>query len=91
MPTRPFNHPVTLRQSLFPGALPDPLPEKETIPEGLWTAEQAAAYVGVHVDTLRKWVRLGKFPRIPLPGSGRDFRFSRELIDEWVKRRALGT
>jgi predicted site-specific integrase-resolvase len=36
--------------------------------QGLWTAKQAAEYVGVHVEALRKWVRLGKFPRIPLPG-----------------------
>jgi excisionase family DNA binding protein len=57
---------------------------------GLWTAEQAAGYVGVHVDTLRKWVRLQKFPRIPLPGKGKDFRFSKELIDAWIKNRALG-
>lgn len=57
----------------------------------LWTAEQAASYVGVHVDTLRKWVRLGKFPRIPLPGSGKDIRFSRSLIDRWAEERALGT
>jgi excisionase family DNA binding protein len=58
--------------------------------EGLMKAEEAAAYVGVHVDTLRKWVRLGKFPRIPLPGKGKDFRFTKELIDEWASRRALG-
>jgi excisionase family DNA binding protein len=58
--------------------------------EGLWTAEQAAKYVGVHVATLRKWVRLGKFPRIPLPGKRKDFRFTKELIDEWAKKRALG-
>jgi excisionase family DNA binding protein len=77
--------------TVIPGSPSDPLPEKETLPEGLWTAEQAAKYVSVHVDTLRKWVRLGKFPRIPLPGLGSDFRFSRELIDEWAKRRALGT
>jgi excisionase family DNA binding protein len=59
--------------------------------EGLWIAERAAKYVGVHVDTLRKWVRLGKFPRIPLPGKGKDFRFTKELIDEWARERALGT
>ena len=58
--------------------------------QGFWTVQQAASYVGVHVDTLRKWVRLGKFPRIPLPGKGKDFRFTRELIDEWAKKRALG-
>lgn len=58
--------------------------------EGFMTAEEAAQYVGVHVDTLRKWVRLGKFPRIPLPGKGKDFRFTKELIDEWARNRALG-
>ena len=57
--------------------------------DGLWSA--AAEYVGVHPDTLRKWVRLGKFPRIPLPGSGKDFRFSKDQIDEWARKRALGT
>jgi excisionase family DNA binding protein len=63
---------------------------QHTKKEGLMNAEEAAAYVGVHVDTLRKWVRLGKFPRIPLPGKGKDFRFTKELIDEWARRRALG-
>ena len=53
------------------------------------TAEQAAEYINVHVETLRKWVRLGKFPRIPLPGAGKDFRFSKAMIDEWVRKRAL--
>jgi excisionase family DNA binding protein len=54
------------------------------------TAIEAAAYVGVHPDTLRRWVRLTKFPCIPLPGKGTDFRFSKALIDEWAKKRALG-
>jgi excisionase family DNA binding protein len=60
---------------------------------GRWIhdAEQAAAYVGVHTDTLRKWVRLGKFPRIPLPGSGKDFRFSNAMIDERARKRTLGS
>jgi len=54
------------------------------------TAEEAAAYIKVHPDTLRRWVRLGVFPRIPLPGKGKDFRFSKELIDDWARKRALG-
>jgi excisionase family DNA binding protein len=52
------------------------------------TAEEAASYIGVHVETLRKWVRLGVFPHIPLPGAGKDYRFTRTSIDEWA--RALG-
>ena len=31
------------------------------------TADEAAAYIRVHVETLRKWLRLGVFPHIPLP------------------------
>lgn len=55
------------------------------------TAEQAAEYIAVHVETLRKWVRLGKFPCVPLPGAGKDYRFSRAMIDEWARKRALNT
>jgi excisionase family DNA binding protein len=36
------------------------------------TAEEAAAYLKVHVETLRKWVRLGVFPHVPLPGAGKE-------------------
>jgi len=64
--------------------------DKPEFAEGLWSTETAAAYMGVHADTLRKWVRLGKFPRTPLPGSGKDFRFSKQMIDEWARKRALG-
>jgi excisionase family DNA binding protein len=44
------------------------LPQK---PSGLMTTEEAAAYLRVHPDTLRKWVRLGKIPRVPMPGAGK--------------------
>ena len=54
-----------------------------------FTAEQAADYLKVHVDTFRKWVRLGKIPRVPLPGSGKDFRFRRASLDEWARGREL--
>jgi excisionase family DNA binding protein len=65
-------------------------PEKQPEPvESLWTTEQAAAYVGVHVQTLRKWVRCGKFPRIHLPGGGKDFRFSKAMIDRWSEKRSI--
>ncbi|HEY0793570.1 MAG TPA: helix-turn-helix domain-containing protein [Chthoniobacterales bacterium] len=78
----------------FPGSFPklpyrsDPAPEP--LPDGLLNVEQAAKYVQCHPDTLRKWVKRGVFPHIPLPGSGSDVRFSRALIDEWSRLRALG-
>jgi len=54
------------------------------------TAEEAATYIKVHVETLRKWVRLGVFPHVPLPGAGKDYRFSKVIIDEWARSRILG-
>lgn len=62
-------------------------PRKET--DGLLTSQEAADYLRVHVDTLRKWTRLGKVPRVPLPGSGKDFRFRKESLNEWAKGREL--
>jgi hypothetical protein len=59
------------------------------VPEYLISAE-AAAYIQVHVKTLLEWVRLGVFPHVPLPGAGKDNRYSRTMIDEWAKARALG-
>jgi len=58
--------------------------------DGYLTAEQAANYLGVHVETLRKWVRLGVFPHIPLPGAGKNYRFSKTSIDEWARARTVG-
>jgi excisionase family DNA binding protein len=64
--------------------------DKPREPSGeYFTAEQAADYLKVHVDTFRKWVRLGKIPRVPLPGSGKDFRFRRASLDEWARGREL--
>jgi excisionase family DNA binding protein len=54
------------------------------------TTKDAAAYLKLHVKTLQKWVRLGVFPHIPLPGVGKDYRFSKALIDNWARSRALG-
>jgi excisionase family DNA binding protein len=59
--------------------------------QGFWTVQQAASYLQVHPNTLRRWLRLGKFPRIPMPGAGKDYRFTKDLIDEWAKNRSLGT
>jgi excisionase family DNA binding protein len=66
-----------------------PVESRPQKPAGLMTSEEAAAYLNVHPDTLRKWVRLGKIPRVPLPGAGKDFRFRRESLDDWSKAREL--
>jgi excisionase family DNA binding protein len=84
-----LSHLAAMERRILAG-LP-PIPDAEPIAEkpAYLTAEEAAAYIRVHVETLRKWVRLGVFPHIPLPGAGKDYRFSRELIDEWARKRAL--
>jgi excisionase family DNA binding protein len=66
-----------------------PVESRPQKPAGLMTSEEAAAYLNVHPDTLRKWVRLGKIPRVPLPGAGKDFRFRRESLEDWSKAREL--
>ena len=90
-----FSRPLPLLQALYPGSFTltpaKPKRQPQRPGEGLLTMEEAAAYVGVHVEMLRKWVRLGKFPRIPLPGKGKDVRFSKAMIDEWARKRALWT
>jgi excisionase family DNA binding protein len=55
----------------------------------LLTAAQAAGYIGVHVETLRKWVRTAKIPRVSLPGKGNDVRFSKSQLDKWIADRSL--
>jgi excisionase family DNA binding protein len=59
-------------------------------PEGWITAKQAAKYVGVHYQTFLNWCNDTEtnIPKIPLPGKGHDFRFKREMLDEWGRNRA---
>jgi excisionase family DNA binding protein len=66
-----------------------PVESPRETPSDLMTTEETAAYLRVHPDTLRKWVRLGKIPRVPMPGAGKDFRFRRQSLDEWAKGREL--
>lgn len=50
--------------------------------ENLWTVEQAAAYLGLAEDTVRRWSRLGKIPSIKVGGKYR--RYEPTAIREWV-------
>jgi excisionase family DNA binding protein len=88
-----INNPYDLLNLIFPGKFSREERfqiEKPREPSGeYFTAEQAADYLKVHVDTFRKWVRLGKIPKVPLPGSGKDFRFRRASLDEWARGREL--
>jgi excisionase family DNA binding protein len=88
MVTRPFNfnHPVTLLQTLFPGAFPDTLPEQETRQEkpagALLTTEEAAEFLAISPETLR---RLCRRKAISFVKVGGDYRFQREDLQTWIK------
>jgi excisionase family DNA binding protein len=55
-----------------------------------WTVQQVAAYIQVHKESVLRWVRKGTIPHIILPGAGKDYRFQRDVIDQWGKTRTLG-
>jgi excisionase family DNA binding protein len=84
--TRPFNHPITLLQALFPGALPDILPEQKTgqqkLPGALLTTEEAASFLAISPETLR---RLCRRKAISFVKVGGDYRFQREDLQTWIK------
>jgi hypothetical protein len=59
------------------------------LPKRWMKARQAAAYVGVHYQTFLNWCNDPEtnVPKIPLPGKGHDFRFTKEMLDEWGRNR----
>jgi excisionase family DNA binding protein len=46
----------------------------------------AAQYLGVHVETVRRWAREGVIPAAKLGNRG-GFRFKREDLDRFLERR----
>jgi excisionase family DNA binding protein len=51
------------------------------------TTKEAAEYLGVCVNTLRKYVHEEGLPVLRFPGR-RKWIFRKDLIDEWVERRS---
>ncbi len=47
---------------------------------------EAAAYLQVHIETLRNWARKGVIPAAKLGNRG-GFRFKREDLDRFLERR----
>jgi len=45
-------------------------------------AKEAASYLGVHVETLRRLARRGDVPSFKV---GRDWRFNKTDLDEWIR------
>ena len=50
------------------------------------TTEQAAAYLHVHLETVRRWARTGVIPAAKLGNRG-GFRFKREDLDRFLEGR----
>lgn len=51
----------------------------------VFTPEEAAGYIGIGVNQLRKLVKDGE---IPAARSGRNFKIPRPLLEEWIIRKA---
>jgi len=49
----------------------------------LWTAVEAARYLKLHVETLRRKSRAGEVPALRLGGQ---WRYRKDLLDEWMTR-----
>lgn len=50
----------------------------------LLTTQEAAAYLRIHPETLRRWVAAGLIPCVRV---GRTIRFRREALDAWIARK----
>ncbi len=46
-------------------------------------SEECAKYIGVHVNTLYKYVHEGGLPVFRLPGRSK-FKFRKDLVDGWI-------
>jgi excisionase family DNA binding protein len=54
-------------------------------PEHLWSAEEAARFLGIHVETVRLWARQRKISSVRLGKC--DVRFRKSDLDEYVESR----
>jgi excisionase family DNA binding protein len=53
---------------------------------GLLTAREVAELVGVHTETVLRWVRRGELAAIRLPGGA--IRLREEDVEAWLEERA---
>ena len=51
-------------------------------PEPLWTADQVALYLGVHVQTVYSKASSGDIPSLKI---GRALRFRPSAVEEWLE------
>jgi excisionase family DNA binding protein len=88
MPRDLFSHPIPLLQTLYPGSFPEPLrPETrpETLPGALLTTDEAADYLGIAPETLRRLCRAKAITFIqPTPS---EYRFALADLEEYINSR----
>jgi len=51
-------------------------------------SKQCADYIGVHVNTLRKYVHEENLPVLKFPGR-RKWVFRKDLVDNWIYRKSM--
>lgn len=51
-------------------------------------SKETAAYIGVSVNTLRKYVHEENLPVLRFPGR-RKWVFRKDLVDDWVRKRSI--
>lgn len=52
----------------------------------LLNRKQVAERLGVSVDTIKRWEREGKIPRVKLPGA---VRFRPEWLETWIENKTI--
>jgi excisionase family DNA binding protein len=57
------------------------------IKQNLLTIKEVAEYLGVHTSTIYKYAQQGKIPAFKL---GKDWRFTRKHIDDWINNKVSG-
>jgi excisionase family DNA binding protein len=55
---------------------------ERAVPKVVFTLKEVAAYLNVHPDTVRRYVKRGELPAFKI---GTDWRFNKESIDLWRK------
>ena len=89
MPRDPFSHPIPLLRALYPGSFPEiplrPETRTERLPGALLTTEEAADYLAIAPETLRRLCRAKAITFIqPTPS---EYRFALADLEEYINSR----
>src|SRR5215469_387821 len=84
-----FSRPLPVLRALFPGSFPEiplrPEARRERLPGGLWSTEEAAEYLCVAPETLRRLCRGKAITFIQVTPS--EYRFALTDLEEYVASR----